>query len=63
MTTNDSVSQFKFPFSPHIEAERNPVQQAAPLHIVLPGGATLSLVHREQALLAAELIKALATPC
>jgi len=45
------------------EAERNPVQQAAPLHIVLPGGATLSLVHREQVLLAAELIKALATPC
>ena len=44
-------------------AECKPAQQGAPLHLVLPGGATLSLTHRGQVLLAAELLKALATPC
>jgi hypothetical protein len=45
------------------EAERKPARQGAPLHVVLPGGATLSLVHGQQVALAAALIKALATPC
>lgn len=34
-----------------------------PLHVTLPGGATLSLISHQQVVVAAQLIKALATPC
>ena len=44
-------------------AECKQAQEGAPLHLVLPGGATLSLTHGGQVLLAAELLKALAAPC